>query len=32
VRDEVVDFVRTSSDKTEIIAERYIGWLFSTLA
>jgi putative transposase len=27
VRDEVVDFVRTWSEKTEIIAERFVGWL-----
>ena len=27
MRDEVVDFVRVWSDKTEIIAERFISWL-----
>ncbi len=27
MRDAVVDFVRTWSDKTDIIAERFIGWL-----
>jgi transposase InsO family protein len=27
VRDAVIDFVRIWSDKTELIAERFIGWL-----